>query len=97
MAFTFKKRPKATGLARVAERSDTTEIRIKGKLVGLISVPRLFEDNVRVRLMVKCEEHPGWKWVALKAGFETEGDARAKLNEKFDYMVKTFDLHHQEP
>lgn len=94
--FTFKKQPRATGLARVAERSTSTEIKIKGKAVGLIDVPLMFDDNVRIRFMVKCDEHPGWKWVKLKAGFDTESDARVMLNNKFDYIQANFDLYHQD-
>lgn len=96
MAFTFKKHPQMTGLASIGQRTLETDIKHKGKCVGLIIVPRLFEDNVRVRLMVKQEAHPGWGWVTLKAGFDTEGDARAKLNERYEYVLKTFDLHHQD-
>lgn len=94
--FTFKKRPRSTGLAGIVQRTNETEIKHKGKLVGLIVVPRLFEDNVRIRLMVKCEEHPGWKWITLKAGFDDERHARETLNDRYAYILKTFPLHHQE-
>lgn len=96
MAVTFKKQPRATGLARVAEKSRQTEIFINGKRIGLIIIPLAFEDNVRIRLMVKCEEHPGWKWATLKAGFEDESAARATLKSKEKYLVEKFDLHYQE-
>lgn len=96
MSFTFKKRPAATGLASVAERTRTTEIKHKGALVGLIEVPCMFEDNTRIRFMVKCEEHPGWKWMTIKAGFEDETAARATLKAKYQYIIDKFDLNHQE-
>lgn len=96
MAVTFKKQARATGLARVAQKQTCTEIRINGKRVGLIVIPLAFEDNVRIRLMVKCEEHPGWKWATLKAGFEDESAARATLKAKEKYLVEKFDLHYQE-
>lgn len=96
MTFTFKKRPRATGLASIGEKKAQTEIRHKGKLVGLIEVPLMFEDNTRIRFMVKCEEHPGWKWVYVKAGFDTEEAARVTLKAKYQYIIDKFDLHHQE-
>lgn len=96
MAVTFKKTPRATGLARVTEMKSFTEIRINGKRVGLIVIPLGFKDNVRIRLMIKCEEHPGWKWATLKAGFEDEGAARATLKAKEKYIVDKLDLHYQE-
>lgn len=96
MAVTFKKQARATGLARVAEKQTYTEIRINGHRVGLIVIPLAFEDNVRIRLMIKCEEHPGWKWATLKAGFEDESAARATLKSKEKYLVEKFDLHYQE-
>lgn len=96
MAVTFKKDKRDTGLARISQKSRQTEIFINRKRVGLIITPLAFEDNVRIRLMVKCEEHPGWRWATLKAGFEDESAARATLKTKEKYLVEKFDLHYQE-
>lgn len=95
--FTFKKEKRETGLAAVGRPHPNTTIKYRKKCVGTIYAPYwASKDNLwHVRLMIVCDEGPGWKWVTLKQKFDDEPAARAYLNENEDRILK-LNLHSHE-
>jgi hypothetical protein len=93
MGFTFKKEPKETGLAAVGNPNSNTQIKLNKKQVGYIAGPSwLSKDNLwHVKFAVS--EGKSFKWVTLKASFETEPEARVYLTTNFERITKTFSLH----
>lgn len=84
MKFTFKKEPKMTGLASIGHNPGTF-IKYGGRVVGFISAPQWSsKDNLcRIRFSVLKSDlnedgNPNckWKWIQLKATFESDGEAR---------------------
>jgi hypothetical protein len=86
MKITFKKHERETGLAAVGAGHPNVDLKIKGKVFGYISSPnwRTKDNFWRIRLMIKAEEHPGWKWIQLKEELKDEMEARdfIKANEE---------------
>lgn len=76
--FTFKKHPRETGLASVAHPYPCVDVKMNGKVVGLITPPSAFGgDTWRVRFMIVAEtERCGWAWATLKAHYASEQEAR---------------------
>ena len=94
--FTFRRQPRQTGLAAVARPYPAVDIKLRGDLVGLISPPIAYakDDTWRVRFMVVSEkERCGWAWVALKAGFASEEEARAFVLENNAKLQESLHLH----
>lgn len=97
--FTFKNAPKATGLARAASLGEEVTIKLNKQHVGTIRPPVYHLDNHvwSIALSVKCEPTPdapnrNWKWITLKAKFNTADEAKTFLNEKFELITSTYDL-----
>ena len=92
--FTFKRQPKATGLARVADPTPAVDIKLKGKNVGWLQPPRWRDEETQWKLFlrVKSDEHPGWRNAALKVRFENEADARAFVTQNNRMLQEKFDL-----
>ncbi len=101
--FTFKKGPTPTGLSAVAHPYSDTDIKLRGKIVGMIGSPSHMAGRPHwdVRLMVKKHATPDspcdWKWVFLKGKHETEADARQWVKEKTAAILEQFDLAEMEP
>lgn len=95
---TFKKVPKPTGLAAI-RASNRTEIKYKKKECGMIDGPswRVGDDFYRIRLIIEKEvtkEEPcPFKWVTLKAKFETEKECREYLIEKWEAILKDLKIY----
>lgn len=87
--FTFKRQPKDTGLARIGADETSSDIKLRGVVVGLLKSPtrgRWGEPDIpgwRVKFMVEREATPAepcpWRWATLKRRFDTEPEARAWL------------------
>ncbi len=78
--FTFRRQPREIGLAAVAHPYPQVDIKLRGEIVGAIIPPNAYskDSNWRVRFMVVSEkEKCGWVWVAVKARFASEEEARA--------------------
>jgi len=102
MKFTFKKQPRETGLAAVARPDVATEVKLEGKVVGIIE-PAHRDDSDgrwRVRLMVEgaAANSPNcpWRWVTFKARFDEEPAARTWLQEKVAAITGEYSLHKSE-
>jgi hypothetical protein len=81
MKFTFKKHPRPTGLARVGAR-DWVDIKLKGKVVGLIVEDSAHTYNVRFMVMGGPENNSNvnWRWVFFKKEHETLEAAKECVN-----------------
>jgi hypothetical protein len=97
-ALSFKKNPRSTGLAAIADPYPTTQIKIGGREVGLISPPRpRGSENWSLRFMVKdASESCGWRWIGLRGRYETEEQARSSLFSMDDKVRRLYDLYQQE-
>lgn len=91
--FTFKKEPRETGLARIANPHPFTTIKHKKKDVGSIYPPTRFNGGSwTIGLTIK-KEGGGFKWIFFKKKFLEEADARKWLNERAEQIVKKYDLY----
>lgn len=93
MAFTFKKEPRETGLAACGHPNPNTQIKLKKKQVGYIAGPSWMSKDSLWHIRFAVSEGKSFKWVTLKAAFETEPAARAYLTEHFDRITKSFALY----
>lgn len=94
--FTFRRQPREIGLAAVTRPYPAVDIKLRGDLVGLISPPIAYakDDTWRVRFMVVSEkEKCGWAWVALKARFASEEEARTFVLENNARLQEDLKLH----
>jgi len=94
--FTFRRQPREIGLAAVARPYPQVDIKLRGEIVGAISPPNAYskDNDWRVRFMVVSEkEKCGWAWVALKAGFASEKEARAFVLENNARLQEDLKLH----
>lgn len=102
--LSFKKNPRETGLAGVANHTPSTQIKADKYEMGTIDPPnyRRFgpeEPNWTIRIQVMKNEseitkEPNcpWKWVTFKARFETEELAREWLKVKWEVINKQFQI-----
>jgi len=93
MAFTFKKYIR-TGRYRSFELS-STDIKLKGKMVGSISETR--GNGYGVGFMIKKEKTENdpcpFKWIFLKKRFLTEPEARDFIKKHEVAIKEGYDLH----
>lgn len=94
---TFKKGPRPTGLAAVAYPYATTEIKLGGKVIGIISPTRVaVGGNWSVGLRVKKTEDDGnpncaWRWAWFKAR-PTEEAARKFLLDNWEALAAKYEI-----
>lgn len=97
--FTFKKyRPTGPYAVFEAEHHD---IKVKKKIVGSIDEVQSrgrhasSKDVGRfvVRFIVKCTEHPGWKWIRLKLTYETAREAKDAVK-KYESVEQLISILH---
>lgn len=94
--FTFKRQPRDTGLAAVANPYPAVDIKLKGEVVGSINPPPKFSNDPgwRVRFMVVSDsERCGWAWTQLKARFESEEAARTFIVDHSDVLLEKLKLY----
>ena len=99
MKFTFKKHPRATGLAAIGYgRRQSVDIKLKGKNVGLISAPNhttkdnLWGVGVQVKGSAKGNPESDWRWVYFKCRFATEELARQFVTERLETALTNNNL-----
>lgn len=91
---TFKKGPNPTGLYAVGHPYADTDIKMDGKVVGMLSAPSAFgHDGWKVRLMVQRPVDVQWRWVVLKVVHPTEKAARSWVREHWKAINEKFPLH----
>lgn len=84
MKITFKRQPKATGLAAVGNPHPNTDIKMDGKLVGTIVPPNWRDNGKEWLIMVRLKkplplpagENCTWYNAVLKPRFANEEAAR---------------------
>jgi len=102
MKVTFKRLPKATGLAGIAYPHQSVEIKLKRKQIGTIHAPNAFSGNQgwKIVFMVLCEpskENPsGWKWITLKNQYDTEEEAREYVQKVIRLISKRHTFRSEE-
>ena len=99
MKLTFKKQPKAKGLAGVGYPYQSTDMKLDGKVFGHISAPDWRTETVwKVRIAVKKSEpddNPNcdWKWATFVKDFESDVDAREFIQSNISQIVEKHNLH----
>lgn len=100
LSVTFKKGKRKTGLAAVGAHDPPTDIKINKRIVGHIEFPNRHTESkiIKVHLTVKKQQpdsNPNcdWKWIALKAGFHTEQEARTFVKREILTIAKNNLLH----
>jgi hypothetical protein len=97
--LTFKREPRDTGLAAVANPTPNVQIKLKKKQVGELASPNWrTKDNLwRVRFVVKdSTQKAGWKWITLTVRFKDEDEGRAWVTKNTEQIVNTLNLHQLE-
>lgn len=104
----FRKGPRNTGLAAIANPFNATDIKHNRKKIGIISPPSRFgSDYWIIRIAVKrapelvTKESPcEWKWIGIKTDgvnrYTTEDEARVAVNRVFPAIEKNYQLHYFE-
>lgn len=92
--FTFKSYPRPTGLERICSGQPSIQIKLKKKQCGTIHSPtwRDIDNDWKIMFMIKSNDHPGWKWITLKARFKTSDEAKLFLNEKVDVILNAYPI-----
>ena len=101
--LSFKRHAKETGLAAVGNSKPSVDIKLNGKVIGLIAAPNwASRDNLyHLQFMVikpEPDDNPNceWKWVYMKAAFALEEEARAAVPQVIKYLQFRHTLHFQE-
>lgn len=95
MKFTFRKQPRATGLAAVTETHPDTDIKLGGLVVGSIDAPHHTSTDGLWKLrfaVTDASQKCGWRWVTLKYRPKDEPAGRAYVNERFE-QINALGLH----
>lgn len=101
MNFTFKKQPRPTGRAGIGYSNQSVDIKIDGKVCGIISAPNWStKDNCyTIRLMtfkddIMEDNNPNcsWKWITFKFKSESEQECREFLKSNYEIIVKKYNL-----
>lgn len=90
--ISFKKEKKERGLAAVGNPNQATNVKLNKQIVGAISPPSwMTEDSLwRVRFIVVKEDN--WKWITMKAKFNSEPEARVWIKENLKAIHDRYTL-----
>lgn len=97
MKITFKKEPKETGLRSVGHVDPNTNIKVGGKIIGIIEAPYWATKDHKWEVRLAVEGSPvdnpncSWHWVQVKERFDTEPLARKWVKENLELLK--LDLH----
>lgn len=99
-APTFKKHPRATGLAGIGDKPQI-DIKLRKKVVGSIHPPNFFrgKDNWQIGFMIVKEDinedlNPNcpWRWFWVKNDATDEESARSWVRLNFDRVAFKYKL-----
>lgn len=99
MKPTFARGPRPTGLARVADPSPVTQIKLSKKQIGLIMPPARANgfSGWKISFAVKkdptAEEPAPFRWITFKTLHESEERARGWVLMNFDLISKKYEIH----
>lgn len=100
MKLSFKKHPKQTGLMRIGNSWQGSDIKANGKRCGTIYPKTWREEHYRVSFMVKKErtkEAPApFRNVTLNFKCDTDAEARAWIKENWQLIIAKYDLYFME-
>jgi hypothetical protein len=103
LKVTFKREPRATGLANVAKPKRDTVIKINRKICGYIYAPHAFSKDTFYHVSFTvyktdkdAPENCVWKWITVKKPFDSELDARAYVKENIERFSKLFKFYFTE-
>lgn len=97
---TFKKHPKATGLAAISDRPQI-DIKFRNKRVGIIHQPTAFRGMnnwqigfmiVKADLMEDGNPNCPWRWLFVKNDATDEESARSWVKRNFESFTKRYNL-----
>ena len=101
MKVTFKKYPRETGLASVGNSQQSVNIKVDKKVVGIIHAPNWQTVDHKWSLSFSVikdtpDDNPNcdWKWIFLKARFDTEEDARSFVIRNIDKLAEKYKFHY---
>jgi len=86
--ITFKKHPRKTGLASVANPYQSIDLKFKKKVFGEISAPNYIRNGWRIRIAVKSTSIAGFTWEQYSKVCDTEEEARAFITERTEEILK---------
>lgn len=93
--FTFKKEPRETGLAAVANPYPATRVKRNGRWVATIYPPSRWRQDSKWRVSLKVNDAgsgAGWAWVTLGNRFDTEPAAREWLCQRQAEIEARYEL-----
>lgn len=99
MKLSFKKQPRATGLAAVANPYQTTDIKANGEVVGYIYPPRRHNGWTVAIAVEKTENYTDnnpncpWMWVFMSRIHESEPNARQFVKDEWPTLIEKYVLH----
>jgi len=94
MRLSFKKDPKTTGLAGVAEPNPRTVIKGDGVEIGYIRPPHYADADYVWSVMLRVNREPTpsdpcpWRYAELKKKFTSEPDAREYIKAEWETLSK---------
>lgn len=95
MTCTFKNDTAPTGLARVSWTKGC-EVKFKKKVCGRIYPPSLWTKEGQYKLALRVKNETSWRWVELKARFDSLSEAKEWCKENWGKIMEKYDLHFQE-
>lgn len=95
MSCTFKNDKSPTGLARVGWIMGC-DVKFKKKTCGKIYPPNLWTKESQYKLSLQVKDGGTWKWVTLKARFDSLDEAKSWTKENWNKIMEKFDLHFAE-
>lgn len=95
--LSFKKNPHPTGLAGVAEPYDTHIVKWQKKECGSIRYGvnnscHPDGDN-KWRITISIRNGDGWRFITFKTRFDTSDEAKVWLHEKWEQIMKQYQIY----
>lgn len=103
MRISFKNHPKNTGLRAVGNPLSDTDIKIDGKICGLINAPnwRTQDHKYGIMMAVIKEKEDGnpnnnWKWIHCIKRFDTIDEAKEWCKQRIPLLADKYQFHYFE-
>jgi hypothetical protein len=99
--LSFKKEPKSTGLARVANPHSSTKILINKEWCGTIQHPFKYSKNdlwtvglmiIKADIMEDDNPNCPWRWAWMKTQFKDDVEAKAWIKENWEMLLMRYDI-----
>lgn len=94
--LTFKRHPRETGLASIANQHPWVDIKLNKKVIGQIKPPSAFSAHKGFKVMLKIidpKSNCGWNWVTLKHEGESEAATRSFLQERAESLLSRYAIY----